>query len=166
MTDTEELLATEAIKQLKARYFHTLDTKDWAGFQSVFAPDAVMDMREAFHAVDPLSGEPRIYGNASLLAGMDTSGWLLLGAEVIGSSAPNLFTNVCTVHHGSMPQISIADHDSATGIWWMEDLLRFPPGSPMEEVRGWGYYHETYRRLDGRWVIQSTRLKRLRVDVR
>src|SRR5262245_25237281 len=119
MTDTDTLLAAEAIKQLKARYFHTLDTKNWAGFQSLFAPDAVMDMREAFNAVDPLSGEPRIYGDASLLAGMDTSGWLLLGAEVIGTSAADLFASVCTVHHGSMPQITVADADNANGIWWM-----------------------------------------------
>ena len=29
----------EAIKQLKARYFRTMDTKDWDGFADVFAPN-------------------------------------------------------------------------------------------------------------------------------
>ena len=29
----------EAIKQLKARYFRTMDTKDWAGMREVFADD-------------------------------------------------------------------------------------------------------------------------------
>jgi hypothetical protein len=32
----------EAIRQLKARYFRMLDTKDWAAMRQVFADDAVM----------------------------------------------------------------------------------------------------------------------------
>jgi SnoaL-like domain len=52
MTVSEQLLAIEAIKQLKARYFRCLDTKDWAGFLAVFAPDAVIDASEAFTPTD------------------------------------------------------------------------------------------------------------------
>ena len=33
----------EAIKQLKARYFRTMDTKDWAGMRQVFTDDVVVD---------------------------------------------------------------------------------------------------------------------------
>ena len=33
----------EAIKQLKARYFRTMDTKDWAGMCQVFTDDVVVD---------------------------------------------------------------------------------------------------------------------------
>ena len=33
----------EAIKQLKARYFRTMDTKDWAAMRQVFTDDVVMD---------------------------------------------------------------------------------------------------------------------------
>ena len=43
MTESEQLLAVEEIKQLKARYFRCMDTKDWAGFEAVFAPDATVD---------------------------------------------------------------------------------------------------------------------------
>ena len=32
MTTVDELLAIEEIKQLKARYFRCVDTKDWEGF--------------------------------------------------------------------------------------------------------------------------------------
>ena len=42
MTDVEHLLAFEEIKQVKARYFRCMDTKDWEGFARVFAADAVM----------------------------------------------------------------------------------------------------------------------------
>ena len=33
----------EAIKRLKARYFRTLDTKDWAAYREVFVDDVVID---------------------------------------------------------------------------------------------------------------------------
>ena len=44
MDAAEQLLAIEEIKQLKARYFRSMDTKDWEGFASVFAPNAVLDV--------------------------------------------------------------------------------------------------------------------------
>jgi hypothetical protein len=33
----------EAIKRLKARYFRTMDTKDWPAMRQVFCDDVVMD---------------------------------------------------------------------------------------------------------------------------
>ena len=33
----------EAIKQLKARYFRTMDTKHWAAMRQVFTDDVVVD---------------------------------------------------------------------------------------------------------------------------
>ena len=37
----------EAIKQLKARYFRTMDTKDWAGMRQVFTDDVVVDTTDS-----------------------------------------------------------------------------------------------------------------------
>ena len=37
----------EAIRRLKARYFRTMDTKDWDGMRQVFADDVVIDTSEA-----------------------------------------------------------------------------------------------------------------------
>ena len=48
------LLAIEEIKQLKARYFRFLDTKDWAGLTTVFTPDAVSN--------PSVNGVPNGYG--------------------------------------------------------------------------------------------------------
>ena len=45
LTEIERLTAIEEIKQLKARYFRCMDTKDWAGLQAVFSDDAEFDMR-------------------------------------------------------------------------------------------------------------------------
>ena len=41
MTDIETLLAIEAIKQLKARYFRALDTNDWGLFASTLTKDCI-----------------------------------------------------------------------------------------------------------------------------
>ncbi|MGE0775762.1 MAG: nuclear transport factor 2 family protein [Sphingomonadaceae bacterium] len=165
MNSIEQLNAIEEIKQLKARYFECLDGKDWPAYETVFATDAMMDAREAFSASDPLSGESRIYGRPDLLAGMDTSEWVTNGAAAIAANAAALLGSVCTVHRGHMPRITILSADEATGMWGMEDLLRFPAGLPITEIRGHGHYHEHYIRIDGRWLIHSTRLTRLRIDV-
>jgi hypothetical protein len=73
--------------------------------------------------------------------------------------------DVVTVHHGHMPEIEITSPTTATGIWAMEDHLRFPPGARLRELHGYGHYHETYVKLEGEWRIQSTKLVRLRLDV-
>jgi hypothetical protein len=165
MTEIEKLSAIEEIKKLRARYFECTDCKDWKGFLDVFAPDVEFDHRNSFKAVDPVSGQSRVYGKPELLAQIDTSGWLMLGRDQIVANGASQFVDVSTVHHGFNPQITLKSADEASGIWAMQDILRFPPGSPIQEIRGYGHYHETYRRLDERWVIQTTTLKRLRIDV-
>ena len=54
MQDTTRLLAIEEIKQLKARYFRAVDTKDAALFRSILTDDVVLDYRGS--ASDPKSG--------------------------------------------------------------------------------------------------------------
>jgi hypothetical protein len=46
----------------------------------------------------------------------------------------------------------------------MEDKLRWPPGSPIHTLHGYGHYHETYEKVDGRWRIKTITLTRVRVD--
>lgn len=69
--------------------------------------------------------------------------------------------DVVTVHHCHTPEIEVTSPDTATGVWAMEDMLRFGDGS---ELHGFGHYHETYRRTDEGWRIASSRLTRLRMD--
>lgn len=126
----------EAIKQLKARYFRTMDTKDWRSMRLVFTDDAVIDT-------------------------VDSGGPVISGADAFMAYLEPTLSGVVTVHHGHMPEIDITSEVSATGIWAMEDLLQFPDGTSM---RGYGHYHETYRKEGGAWRIASSKLTRLRVD--
>jgi uncharacterized protein (TIGR02246 family) len=142
----DRLVAIEEIKQLKARYFRAMDTKDWGAFAAVFAPDALMDM----------SGEMR----DSVTEGEGiTRGNTAIAEFVQGAVQP-----VETVHHGHMAEIEILSPTTARGIWSMEDMLRWPVGSPIRSMHGYGHYHETYEKLDGRWCIKTIALTRLRVD--
>ena len=128
----------EAIKQLKARYFRTMDIKDWAGMRRVFADDVVMDTTES---------------GGGVIAGAD---------EFLAFLEPTL-RDVVTVHHGHMPEIALTSGTTATGIWSMEDMLRWPDGT---EMHGYGHYHETYAKVDEEWRITTSTLTRLRTDFR
>jgi len=127
----------EAIKQLKARYFRTLDTKDWAAMRQVFTDDVVMDT----------SASP----GGTVVAGADE--FLVFLRGVIG--------DVTTVHHGHTPEIELTSASTARGSWAMEDMLRWPDG---RQMHGYGHYHETYQRVGNGWLIKTSRLTRLRVD--
>ena len=59
------------------------------------------------------------------------------------------------MHHGHMPEIELTSPTTATGIWAMEDMLRYPDGS---EMHGYGHYHETYEFAGDTWRIKTLTL--------
>ena len=141
MEAIERLVAIEQITRLKAAYFRYMDTKDWEAFADQFTADATMDV----------SGE--------------TGGGVIEGRREIASFVRNAIGEVTTVHHGHMPEINIISPTEATGIWAMEDMLRWPDNSPIRNLHGYGHYHDTYEKPRDRWLIKTTKLTRLRVDV-
>ena len=126
----------EAIRQLKARYFRTMDTKDWAAMRAVFADDFVMDGREA-------------------------GGREITGADAFMGFLERFLEGAPTVHHGHMPEITITSSTTATGIWALHDIIIQPNGDRLE---GYGHYHETYVKIEGDWKIASSKLTRLHTD--
>jgi uncharacterized protein (TIGR02246 family) len=143
MTNSEQLLAIEEIKQLKARYFRCMDTKDWAGFEAVFAPDASVDYTPP---------------------GADSADWSASGRERIVEFVRRIVEPAITVHHGHMPEVEVTSPTTARAIFAMEDLIWWPEGSRRRTLHGWGHYHESYIKMDGKWLIKTLRLTRLRVD--
>jgi uncharacterized protein (TIGR02246 family) len=127
----------EAIKQLKARYFRTLDTKDWAGLRQLFTNDVVVDTTES-------------------------GGNVIVGADQFIAFLRDTLTGVVTVHHGHMPEIALTSPTTATGIWALQDLLKWPDGAQMS---GYGHYHEAYGLVDGEWRIKTLTLTRLHMDM-
>ena len=127
----------EAIRRRKARYFRTMDTKDWEAMRQVFTEDVIVDTT-------------------------DSGGNVIEGADRFMTFLRAALDGVVTVHHGHMPEIELTGPDAASGIWAMQDVLEWPDGRRMT---GYGHYHETYTRIDGDWRIASTKLTRLRVDM-
>ena len=144
MTDPDALVrrlaAIEEIRQLKARYFRSLDRKEWDAFGDVFTAGAVLEVPEV---------------------GMVTEGRDAIVAGVSGA-----LEGTRTVHHGHMPEIEVTGPDTARGTWAMFDYVEWPtPGSgDRVGLQGYGHYVEEYVREDGRWRIARSRLERLRVD--
>ncbi len=128
---------TEEIKKLKARYFRTMDGKDWAAMREVFADDVVMDTSEA-------------------------GGGVIEGADAFLDFLRPTLEGAVTVHHGHMPEIEILGPAAARGVWALEDNIIWPDGT---RLRGFGHYHETYEKLEGSWKIKTSVLTRLHVDL-
>ncbi len=127
---------TEAIKQLKARYFRLMDTKDWDGLAEVFTDDVEIDV----------TGEG---------GGVTTS---------VAEYMPFLrgsIEDVITVHHGHMPEIEFTSATTAKGTWALEDQLWWPEGGPLKHMHGFGHYHENYEKTDTGWRIKTMTITRL-----
>ncbi len=126
----------EAIRRLKARYFRTMDTKDWDGMRQVFTDDVVVDTSEA-------------------------GGDVVSGADAFITFLQDALAGTITVHQGHMPEIDVTSPTTATGIWALNDIVMWPGGTRLD---GYGHYHETYEKVAGAWRIKSSKLTRLHVD--
>jgi hypothetical protein len=113
-----------------------MDTKDWAAMRRVFTDDVEMDTTAS-------------------------GGGVVTGADAFMAYLREAIGDVLTVHHCHMPEIQLTSKASASGLWAMEDMLRWPDGT---ELHGYGHYHETYEKVDGEWRIKRSELTRLRMD--
>jgi hypothetical protein len=143
-TDLERLVAVERIRNIKALYCYCMDTKDWDGFEAVFTLDAVLDV--------PAHGP-------------DAPARRLEGRSEIRRFVESHVGDVLTVHQCHTPVIEFESPDVARVAWAMEDMLRFPDGSPVRTLHGMGHYFERYRRDGDAWRIAHTRLARLRLEL-
>lgn len=130
----ENLQAVEAIKQLKARYFRLLDTKQWQAWSAVFTHDVVMVIPERDVLIE--------------------------GRQAVVSSVHDYLADAQTIHQGFMPEIELISETQATGVWAMQDRIEMPELT----IHSFGHYHEEYRIEDGGWRIAHIALHRLRVD--
>jgi hypothetical protein len=137
--DAATLLAIEAIKQLKARYCRYLDTKDWAAWRTIFTDDFLSDTAEA---------------GGKVIAGADD--FVAFLRKTLGRPGQ------ATAHQVHAPEIELTSPTTARGVWALQDVVRLGPGMTLV---GYGHYHETYENVDGRWLIKSSKLTRLREDI-
>lgn len=91
-------------------------------------------------------------------AEFDARGTLHRGADtVVAFIRSRLGPDVTSVHQGYMPEITVTAA-GASAIWAMEDTITRLDGTGFH---GCGHYHDTYRLVDGAWLISRSRLTRL-----
>lgn len=124
----------EAIKQLKYRYFRTLDTKRWDELGETLSADATA-------AYD--SGRYSFDGRDAILAFL---------RDALGSP------RIVSMHHGHHPEIEITGENTARGTWYLQDMVIFRDIGMV--LHGAAFYADEYVRIDGQWKIRSTGYER------
>ena len=152
MDEGERAAAIEEIKQLKAKYWRGVDNTDGDLVRSILAEDCVLDYMGC--CTDPATGTDHMPQMNMAIRGRDA--W-----ETSKLEEPRLVT----VHQGHQSEIEVTGETTAKGVWSFTDRFFMPPGAPFERLVGYGYYHETYEKVGGRWLLKTTRITRLRVEV-
>ena len=130
-----DLESIELIKQLKARYFRSIDTCDLATLKETFTEDAEVYFK---------GGEYEI----------SLKGWPELEAFYREAFTPTRFG----MHHGHHPEITV-DGDQAEGIWYLQDF--FINLEDNTTLLGSALYRDRYVRQNGEWRIAYSGYKRL-----
>jgi ketosteroid isomerase-like protein len=137
----DDLVEIEQIRQLKARYFHLLDRKQWDAWEQVFCDDVRVDTSH--------EGSPLLHGRKAFREFLEP-----------------ILASVLTVHHGHASEITLSGPDTASGVWSMEDHLWWPAEQGGRHLWGTGFYFEQYRKgADGSWRIRELILRRTRTEV-
>jgi hypothetical protein len=157
MDQIERLVATEEIKYVKAKYWYCMDMKDWEGLRTVFSDDAIFDMRaeRAFSLGESADGLPS--AEEAVAAGDEA---VIVGADAIASFIRTVVVDWKTVHHGAPPMVDVEDSEQARAIWPLFDYI----DDGERALKGYGHYHERYRKQDGRWLTTYVLLTRIRAD--
>ena len=121
------LEAIEAIRTLKARYFHACDTKQPELVRSCFAPGPI--------ELD--------YGRVGSFS--DREEMLDVFTRLACSE------HIVEMHHGQNPQIEITGDDEARATWGLYYYLIDTRQQTATQLGG--FYRDGYRRINGEWLI-------------
>lgn len=130
MTSTTSEHDLEQIRQLKYRYFRTLDLKRWDDFATCLLPEITADY-----------------------AGLVFDDRDALVAFMRENMGPGLIS----LHQAHHPEI-VVDGDEATGTWYLEDKVIVPDAQYVLE--GAAFYADRYRRTSEGWRIAHTGYRR------
>jgi hypothetical protein len=120
------------LQLLKATYFNDVDSKNWLALRQLFAPGAVIDTTGSLGPLFP--------NRDSFIA------FTALTLSLIN-----------TRHQGYDPQIDLTSDTTASAVWTMQDRLSI---AGLVTIHGYGHYADTYEKVDGQWVVTSSKLTR------
>lgn len=153
MTHPSRLADILEIHGVFAARLRALDLKDW----DLYAACHTDDVRGQTYGDHPSSAQGD--GTAPVYDYVGIPQMIARIREFIEGPVP-----LTTCHHGHMPEIRFLSDTEASGIWAMEDRLWWTDGARQETMHGYGHYHETYRNVEGRWLISFRKLTRLHLE--
>jgi hypothetical protein len=139
MAETEQMLSLlkdlkdiEALKRLKARYCHLVDSRSWDELAELWTPDATCD-----------------YGFFGSYEGRD---------QIIGKFFRELVDSAASfmVHMVHNPLIDVRG-DRASGSWYLTSQTTIQPSN--QAVWVMGIYRDEFRRVAGDWKISSLKFE-------
>lgn len=132
----QHLSDIEEIKVLKHRYFRAIDTANTELLAGLFTDDLDVVYNGGTYRV--------------ALSGRETMLEFLANSFHSGAAA---------MHIGLMPEIAITGDNSATGIWYLQDV--FIDLERDDHTFGTAIYTDSYRRESGVWKICATHYDRV-----
>ncbi len=151
MNEIDRLAAIDEIRQIKSYYFRSVDTGDADLLRGVLAEDCILDYMGC--CTDPATRRDFLPSMNIVMRG--ASSWTAGGLGKLG---------IVSVHQGHNFEVEFTSDTTARAVWSMTDRLFMPAGAPYSQMIGYGYYHETYEKIDGAWKIKTIRIQRIRVE--
>jgi SnoaL-like domain len=133
----------QAISKKKAQYGRFIDTKQWASLNEVILPDCTLKFIDTDGSILKIGKTPLDFTSRDAMLSVFVS-W---------------FAKAETLHNFGPADLEYSNPDGneVRAIWAMEDQLIF---KGQFEIRGGGYYHETWILKENGWYLKSLRLER------
>lgn len=135
---------TEVISRKKALYGRFIDMKQFEKLSSLALPDAELRFLEPDGSLTHVGKTPLAFTSP----------------EECTAFFRKIFSNAQTLHMFGSGELEQVKADEVRAIWPMEDQIILRHGWLPVEVRGGGYYYETWRQKDNDWFLQSLVLRR------
>lgn len=130
------LEAIEEIKQLKHRYFRSIDRRDTAAMEELFTDNVEIDYEGG------------------------TYRWQLQGASALIAALRAAFhPRAVACHTAHHPEITMVSDTQATGRWYLTDVMINRDQKVI--TSGSAIYLDTYRKEPGGWRIARSTYKRI-----
>lgn len=149
--DHVSLEVAQAITRKKLRYARYADTKQWDLFEKeVSVPDTQYDYQD-------VNGKSLVWSGCTLRfsSTKDFRGYfepVFASLQTLHIVAPGDFTRVGAGEAG--------EEDEVRAVFAFEDQLLMPPFGSWAELRGGGFYYETWKLIDGDWRLKELRMRR------
>tara|TARA_Y100000814_G_scaffold269135_1_gene224472 strand:- start:25 stop:519 length:495 start_codon:yes stop_codon:yes gene_type:complete len=126
----------ELIKQLKSRYFRSIDTADKQSLTDMFMEDARICY---FGGTYEFEAEGR--------------------DNIVGALTAAFHNKFASIHNGHCPEIDVLSDDRAEGIWYLQDWSL--DLNTKIATHGAAIYRDKYLKVDGKWKIKESTYSRI-----